>query len=77
MRAPVEEKPGEKLPEGIQVEPSGSGAIFRWRVLPGSPGLIIFFAALALLVLSLGRVSASIDPFKTIPNRKCPIFGFA
>jgi len=54
MRAPVEEKAWETLPEGIQVEPSGGGTIFRWRVLPGSPGLIIFFAALALLVLSLG-----------------------
>jgi len=49
-----EEKAWQQLPGGIEVEPAGSGTVYRWRVLSDSPGLIVFFSALALLVLALG-----------------------
>jgi hypothetical protein len=49
-----EEKAWQQLPDGIEAEPAGGGTVYRWRVLPDSPGLIIFFSVLALLVLFLG-----------------------
>ena len=49
-----EEKAWQKLPGGIDVEAAEDGTVYRWRVLPDSPGLVIFFSVLGLLVLSLG-----------------------
>ena len=34
------------LPDGISVEATGEGALYRWRVLPPHPGLIAFFGIL-------------------------------
>lgn len=49
-----EERAWPGLPDGITVEPAVGGTVYRWRVLPDSPGLIIFFSVLGLLILSLG-----------------------
>ena len=49
-----EEKAWQRFPGGIAVEPAGRGAVYRWRVLPDRPGLIIFFSILGLFILSLG-----------------------
>lgn len=43
-----------KLPDGIKSETTGEGTVYRWRVLPDKPGLIIFFSVLAFIFLFLG-----------------------
>jgi hypothetical protein len=42
------------LPDGISVEATGEGALYRWRVLPPHPGLMVFFGILAAIFLGLG-----------------------
>ena len=49
-----EEKVWQRLPDGIEVEQEEVGTVYRWRVLPDSPGYIIFFSILGLFILSLG-----------------------
>lgn len=56
MPTKPEEKPWQQLPGGIEFEAAGGATVYRWRVLTGSPGLIIFFSVLGLLVFFLGLV---------------------
>ncbi len=44
----------QKLPGALKLETAGEGKVYRWRVLPDRPGLIIFFSVLALIFLGLG-----------------------
>jgi hypothetical protein len=42
------------LHDGISVAATGSGVMYRWKVLPPHPGLIAFFGILAAIFLGLG-----------------------
>jgi hypothetical protein len=51
---PSEVRAWQKLPGALKSETAGEGRVYRWRVLPGSPGLIVFFTVLALIFYSMG-----------------------
>ena len=52
--APSKVKAWQKLPGGLKSESAGVGTVYRWRVLPSSPGLIVFFTVLALIFYLMG-----------------------
>jgi hypothetical protein len=54
MKAPLEMRAQDGLPDGLTAEPSERGNLYRWRILPSSAGYIIFFGALAAIFLGLG-----------------------
>ena len=42
------------LPVGISAEAMGEGAVYRWRVLPPHPALVLFFGVLAAIFVVAG-----------------------
>jgi hypothetical protein len=54
MNTVPEVKTWQKIPAALKSEISGQGTVYRWRVLPNSPGLIVFFSVLALIFYSMG-----------------------
>ena len=54
MNTAPEVKAWQKLPGSLKSETAGEGKVYRWRVLPDSPGLIAFFTGLALVFYFMG-----------------------
>jgi hypothetical protein len=54
MNTVPEVKAWQKLPAALKSEISGERKVYRWRVLPDRPGLIVFFTGLALVFCLMG-----------------------
>jgi hypothetical protein len=54
MKRQLKAKAWPKIPRALKSETVGEATVYRWRVLPDSPGLIVFFVVLALVFYLMG-----------------------